>query len=1412
MSRNKEGVKIVAISCFILLLWIGCASAATLIVSKTSPACTSGDEYFTSIQAAVDRAEDGDEIVVCPGTYVENIKVDKSITIRSENGSDSTVVQAENPYDHVLKVIADYVSISGFTVEGATGGFSGISLYYVDYCNISNNNCSNNKYGFYLYNSNNNSISNNNCSLNSDDGIGLDNSNNNSISNNNASNNMQTGIVLSESNNNIIRDNTAKSNKQYHGISFSSSNNNLIEYNNASDNMMCGIRLWKSNNNAVKGNIANSNKHYHGISLTSSNNNDIVNNTASSNMQCGIPLWYSSNNNTIRGNTATLNKQSSGIALMYTSNNNHLINNKLLYNCVRGVRVFERSNNNIISKNIIYSNTKPGIRVEISQNNTILDNIINANFGAGIIFASSENNTILNNIISSNHAKGLGFQKSGNNNILNNFIDSNDEKGIDLSFNSSYVIMSGNTFYSNFCDGVYIGGDSTSCKIHHNNIINNKVQGGSLNNNNSWYDASLKEGNFWSGYDGVDIDGDGIGDTNKGYDLYPFMNRDGWLTMSVWPHYLDFGKVYQGTEIKNHTFTITNYGNSILNVSSIKYDNTTIEISGIVPPVLIAKGSSRSFTITLDTETLEGFVLKNIEIISNDIESPHKNISIFGFVEIPTPNINIKEIDFPSRGIIKGQTSLFNITIENLGYFREKNVTVEIKEGKKILDNTIIENIEPEEAKSAIVKWNTENASLRIHEIKIEVLSKDKESLTKITVKVSVLAPSKAKTLIVTNLERLKGVENKLIELSHHPSVNGIILNVENDARCSEAYKSWDSNLTTENANDVAKAIKDLIDSTLDVYKNIEYIIIVGNDEVIPFYRIQDKSLESYVGSYGLYDEKDYIEKYKQLKPATTIGVAFNETRFLTDDFYANFESEELPEGFEGELYIPEKPIGRLVETPAEINKTIAIFSNKGDIVNPKRIFITSYDFMNDSGGSCASVWSTLRTPVFMGKGIEKPGTYNNISDIINELRNESNNIVAIFQHADHCGFDIEESHDCITSDIIASSSKADLNGSIVYSMSCHAGLNVPEDEKYNYDLAQAFMSKGVLTYVAPTGWGIGGVVTEAGHEKIMHYFTKHLCDGMDTGTALMLAKQDYYAFDFDFDYIDQKVVSTAVLYGLPMYGVNIEGKEIEGKADDSEKAIKAMSMEKPYNTFTFRPDYSEIVETPVGNYSSVDETLSSPGKPVLPKLIWPYMMDKKMLHGITLRNASYDVIENTTMPYEEIVVSIAGVAEQRESTDENWNTSEFFKVSTIGKKQYIILITGQFKKAGWIEKDNNMINGGTLRRYTELTFDLYFSSLTDEKEPPKINVSQINSTFIKVNVTDESGIRKIVVAYTDNKGKWGSFDIEPDTAACALELEIELEEEKEYFVQAVDIYGNVAVDDNEGEYYPEKGGELGPS
>ena len=231
----------------VLVVLTASASAATLYVGA-------GETYET-IQAAVDAASAGDTIIVREGSYDENVNVNIRLTIEAENDAYATTVTAEYSNDHVFEVTADYVNISWFKVEDATGnGMAGIYLApTIDHCNISYNNATDNFVGIRLNNASYNNISHNNASYNGNgSGIGVGRqSNHNTVDNNTASNNTKNGIGIGKASNyNTIRDNDASDNTQY-GIYINGSNYTDVFYNDISDNTDYGVKVFNGYYNDI---------------------------------------------------------------------------------------------------------------------------------------------------------------------------------------------------------------------------------------------------------------------------------------------------------------------------------------------------------------------------------------------------------------------------------------------------------------------------------------------------------------------------------------------------------------------------------------------------------------------------------------------------------------------------------------------------------------------------------------------------------------------------------------------------------------------------------------------------------------------------------------------------------------------------------------------------------------------------------------------------------------------------------------------------------------------------------------------------------------------------------------------------------------------------------------------------------
>jgi parallel beta-helix repeat protein len=182
-------------------------------------------------------------------------------------------------------------------------------------------------------------------------------------------------------------------------------------------------------------------------------------------------------------------------------------------------------------KNCRVTNFSYGFMLGDSHGNTLQENTANDNAYIGFVLESSSNNTFLNNTandIGKVDDPGNGFEigRSFGNTFKRNTVNGN-WIGFVLEM-SDGNIFEANTANNNTHAGFSVGGSNNT--FFHNNLVGNAIQVAVPPHGhpgrgyaNTWDDCYPSGGNYWSDYEGVDADGDGIGDTP--YVIIPFFGE-----------------------------------------------------------------------------------------------------------------------------------------------------------------------------------------------------------------------------------------------------------------------------------------------------------------------------------------------------------------------------------------------------------------------------------------------------------------------------------------------------------------------------------------------------------------------------------------------------------------------------------------------------------------------------------------------------------------------------------------------------------------------------------------------------------------------------------------------------------------------------------------------------------------------
>ncbi len=120
------------LAAMLAMISLGLAQTTWYIDASAAPPGNGTQQSpYASIQYAIDQPTTvaGDLLLAAPGIYVENVRLDKGVTLRSSAGALATIVRAAAPGDVVTLESAAKPALEGFSIVGLAGvGTTGVRL------------------------------------------------------------------------------------------------------------------------------------------------------------------------------------------------------------------------------------------------------------------------------------------------------------------------------------------------------------------------------------------------------------------------------------------------------------------------------------------------------------------------------------------------------------------------------------------------------------------------------------------------------------------------------------------------------------------------------------------------------------------------------------------------------------------------------------------------------------------------------------------------------------------------------------------------------------------------------------------------------------------------------------------------------------------------------------------------------------------------------------------------------------------------------------------------------------------------------------------------------------------------------------------------------------------------------------
>lgn len=654
--------------------------------------------------------------------------------------------------------------------------------------------------------------------------------------------------------------------------------------------------------------------------------------------------------------------------------------------------------------------------------------------------------------------------------------------------------------------------------------------------------------------------------------------------------------------------------------------------------------------------------------------------------------------------------------------------------------------------------------------------------------------------------------------LAARNDVNGAVIPVESNAAVASAYATWDLNpCSPATANAVVNAIGALIDSVRQQRPSLKHVVIVGGDDIIPMARVPDLT--------RLANERDYAATFGETNNQY-LGALATE-HILSDDPYVDFDPIPF---LDRHLFVPDLALGRLVETPDDVVAAIENFIAFNGSLDPQTALTTGYDFLSDGAADVASAIDAAT-----GKSgdtmISETWTASDLAGKF--LAADSPDVSSINAHYDHnralpgFGNHKNDETDLFTTTHV-SNAGADHVGQVLFTMGCHAGLSVSDvvvGVPSATDWAQTYASEGAAAYAGSTGFAYGDTAANAYSERLMTLLAERLDGTMTIGQALTFAKQEYFARLAVVGVYDEKVLSEAAFYGLPMYRIGTAAPPSAPPPapptfTDPITGLEAAALE-------LQPEFT-AVSTGIGDYyeasleGSAADVQVTHYRPIQPRVEVDVTQASAVAHDALIVGLTQLPDEQRNGAFSRPIVDLT--AHEPETTfREAIFPSRLQSLVTYndpdGQRQRLVIVPGQF-----FTDPDAPGEPGVQRRFSEVdALVMYTPPGSADFVRPQVRqatATTVGSTVnFEVRADDpratggpDAITRALVLFHHDgNPEVWTAVDLvrgDGTNVWTGLAPIVDangdpvVDAEIEYSVQVVDADGNVGVSSNKGRYF----------